>query len=319
MLSKLQHTDPTTTESHVPVMVHEIIQHLNLKNDGYYIDATFGRGGHTKAILQHLGTDGRVLALDRDPDAIAAGYKLAQTDLRFKLIHAEFSQLKTVVKQYNWMGKIKGIIFDLGVSSPQLNTSKRGFSFIQDGPLDMRMNPQNTTITAASWLAQASSQEITQVLRQFGEERYAKRIAQAIVNIRHQQPIQTTGQLASIIKAANPAWEWDKHPATRSFQAIRIHINQELEELKLGLEAALDILSIGGRLLVLSFHSLEDRIVKRFFRNKTRGDNLPRNIPIQAAAPQLQLPVSLLRPSMTEIKMNPRSRSAILRVAEKNL
>jgi 16S rRNA (cytosine1402-N4)-methyltransferase len=262
-----------------------------------------------------------VLALDRDPEAIAAGQALVQADSRLELVQAKFSQLGELAKQRGWAGKIDGILLDLGVSSPQLDTFERGFSFMHDGPLDMRMNPQGAELSAAQWLAQASEMDIAQVLYEFGEERYARRIAQAIVKARQQQPIESTGQLATIIKVANPAWERNKHPATRSFQAIRIYINQELEELKLGLESAFEVLAIGGRLLVVSFHSLEDRMVKRFFRIGTQGDNLPRSIPIPFAQvlPRLRLPVALIRPSATEVTNNPRARSAILRVAEKCL
>ncbi|KOR30067.1 16S rRNA methyltransferase [Achromatium sp. WMS1] len=306
---------------HLPVMLSETIEHLKIKKDGIYVDSTFGYGGHTKAILALLSAEGRVLAIDRDPDAINTGSQLMHADSRLELIHAEFSQLGELVKSRGITGKVNGILFDLGVSSPQLDTAERGFSFMRDGPLDMRMNPQSTKINAAQWLAKASKAEIAEVLYNLGEERYAKRIAQAIITTRHQQPILCTAQLANIIKQAHPAWERDKHPATRSFQAIRIHINRELEELKLGLKFALDVLAMKGRLLTISFHSLEDRIVKQFFRHSTRGDHLPRSVPIpfNQTPPKLQLPVSTVRPSITEIKANPRARSAVLRVAEKCL
>lgn len=287
--------------------------------DGYYIDGTFGRGGHSQAILKRLGPDGRLLALDMDTEAIAAGKNLVPMDTRLELIHTNFSNLDNLVRQKGWEGKVKGIILDLGVSSPQLDDPQRGFSFLHDGPLDMRMNSQNANLTAAQWIADAPVNIIAQVLKNFGEERYAKRIAQAIVQARQHYPINSTKQLADIIVKANPAWELGKHPATRSFMAIRIHINQELEELSLVLQAALDVLAVGGRLLVVSFHSLEDRIVKRFFKKHAYGTDLPRGIPILATAmqPQLHLFGKAIRPQLAEVALNPRARSAILRVAEK--
>jgi 16S rRNA (cytosine1402-N4)-methyltransferase len=309
------------TESHsehLPVLLNETIAALSVKADGKYLDATFGRGGHSRAILAQLSDKGRLLGLDRDPEAIATGKKLAAEDPRFSIEHCTFSTLSSAVHARLWQGNIDGILMDIGVSSPQLDDAERGFSFLKEGPLDMRMNP-NAGISAAEWLATAEMDEIAQVLKTLGEERYSKRIARAIVETREETPITTTTQLAELVDKASPSREKHKHPATRTFQAIRIFINNELDELTQALEQALDVLAVGGRLAVISFHSLEDRIVKRFFRDQARGDDLPAHFPV--TADQLNQRVKIvgkaIKASEAELATNPRARSAVLRVAEK--
>jgi len=304
---------------HLPVLLAEVLEQLAIREGGIYVDGTFGRGGHSGAILARLGPDGHLLAIDRDPEAVAVGRGMAQADPRLEVEQAEFSRLGERVRQRGWEGRIDGVLLDLGVSSPQLDAPARGFSFLQDGPLDMRMNPQFPGPSAAQWLAEARETEIARVLHDLGEERFARRIARAIVQARREHPIERSGRLAAIVAAANPAWEKGRHPATRSFQAIRIHINRELEELALGLEQALQVLVVGGRLLVISFHSLEDRMVKRLFKQGARGDALLRGVPVTAAElrPRLRLPTSALRPGRAEVAGNPRARSAVLRAAEK--
>lgn len=302
---------------HQPVLAAEVLMALRIDPQGIYIDGTFGRGGHTRAILHHLGTKGQILAIDQDPEAVEVGQTLSIQDNRFTMIHSSFAQLKTEVEKRGLLKQVKGILLDLGVSSPQLENHARGFSFLREGPLDMRMNPyQGQSIQ--TWLSQASIAEITNILKIYGEERFAKRIAHAIVKTREQVPLTTTTQLAEIIANAHPAWEKDKHPATRSFQALRIFINRELEQLQQVLPQVLDVLAPKGRLAVISFHSLEDRIVKRFIRDCVRGDDFPAEIPITAAAlrPRLQNIGKPIYPSAEEVANNPRARSAILRVAE---
>jgi 16S rRNA (cytosine1402-N4)-methyltransferase len=309
------------TESHsqhLPVLLNETIDALAIQADGLYIDGTFGRGGHSRAILAKLSTEGRLLGLDRDPAAIQAGEALAQQDPRFAIEHCTFSEIATAAQSRLWQNRIAGILLDIGVSSPQLDEAERGFSFSKDGPLDMRMNPE-AGISAAEWLATAEMNEIAHVLKTLGEERYSKRIARAIVESRDENPIETTKQLADLVDKASPSKEKFKHPATRTFQAIRIFINNELEELTQALESALEVLAVGGRLVVISFHSLEDRIVKRFFRDQARGDDLPSHFPI--TADQLNQRVKIIgkavRASEAELAENPRARSAVLRVVEK--
>lgn len=303
---------------HLPVLLNETIAALSIKADGKYLDATFGRGGHSKAILARLSENGRLLGLDRDPQAIATGQALAQADKRFSIEHCEFSQLASAVHARLWQNQLDGILMDIGVSSPQLDDASRGFSFMNDGPLDMRMNPEKG-MSAAEWLATAEMDEIANVIKTLGEERYGKRIARAIVASRDETPLTTTKQLADLVDKASPSREKHKHPATRTFQAIRIHINNELDELTTALEQALDVLAVGGRLAVISFHSLEDRIVKRFFRDQARGDDLPAHFPV--TADQLNQRVKIIgkaiKASNEEVKLNPRARSAVLRVAEK--
>jgi 16S rRNA (cytosine1402-N4)-methyltransferase len=306
-----------TALEHASVLLPEALDALVTDPDGRYIDATFGRGGHTRALLARLSPRASVLAIDRDPDAVSAASVL-QNDQRFTIERGEFGAMSAMVAARGWAGSVNGVLLDLGVSSPQLDRAERGFSFLHDGPLDMRMNPDQGS-SAAQWLAGASREQIAQVLRDYGEERYAWRIAGAIIEARDEQAIVRTGQLSRIVREANPAWEKGKHPATRAFQGIRIFINNELGELEAALAAALESLAVGGRLVVISFHSLEDRMVKRFFRDQARGNHVPRSVPIIDA--QMGRRVSIigkpLKPSEQEVAANPRARSAVLRVAQK--
>ena len=304
--------------AHTSVLLDESVNALVSDVDGYYIDGTFGRGGHTAAILARLSQKGRVLAFDKDPEAITHGRRRFAGEDRFDIVHGSFATLAAEVKAKGMAGKVQGILLDLGVSSPQLDDDHRGFSFLRDGPLDMRMNTEAGK-SAAQWLACEREEEIARVIKEYGEERFARRMAKAIVAARQQQPITTTKQLAKIVADAHPAWERHKHPATRAFQAIRIHINRELDDLQLLLAGVLDSLAVGGRLVVISFHSLEDRIVKRFIRDQERGPQLPRGVPIRDE-PSLRRLKSLgkpFKPASDEVGDNVRSRSAIMRVAEK--
>lgn len=308
-------------DEHKPVMLAEVKQYLVTDIEGVYVDATFGRGGHAREILANLGSSGKLVAFDKDMAAVnAAKNDLSFSDKRFSIIHDSFAQLKTNLQQANLVGQVSGILLDLGVSSPQLDEAERGFSFMRNGPLDMRMN-QESGVSAATWLATVEEKTLAEVLKIYGEERYAPRIARAIVKAREETAITTTGQLAKIVAAVNSYYEKGKHPATRTFQAIRIYINNELEELKLCLEACLELLKVGGRLLVISFHSLEDRIVKHFFRMHSEGEALPRKLPVKDIDIKryLKLLCKALRPSEVEVKANVRARSATLRVAEKIL
>lgn len=305
-------------QKHLPVLLAEVITGLQIRPNGIYIDATFGCGGHSAEILRHLGAKGHLLALDRDPEAVCIARERFVQDVRFTIEHACFSTLGEQVAARDWWGRVDGILFDLGVSSPQLDDPMRGFGFMRLGPLDMRMDP-TTGENAATWLAHAPEEEIARVLREFGEERYAARMARAMVTVRRERPITTTDELAAVVARANPRWERDKHPATRAFQAIRIFINQELTELNSVLPRTVKALAPGGRLLVLSFHSLEDRIVKRFIRNEAHGAFVPREMPLMASAfhPRLRELGRAVRPGTTEVANNPRARSAILRIAER--
>ena len=308
----------TSVSDHQPVLLLEVLAALNIHPNGIYVDCTFGRGGHSQAILNHLGNQGQILALDQDPEAVLAAQALSKVDNRFTLIHTQFTELKQIVVANNWLGKVNGILLDLGVSSPQLDVPTRGFSFMHDGPLDMRMDPSRGD-SIGVWLSQATIQQVAHVLKEYGEERYAWRIAKAIIAARQKETLTSTTQLANIVAAAHPHWEKGKHPATRTFQALRIFINRELEELQQLLPQTLEVLAPQGRLVVISFHSLEDRIVKRFIRNQAKGDPFPINVPLTAAAlhPQLRLMGKPIFPSAEEIVANPRARSAVLRVAEK--
>ncbi|MBT2968776.1 MAG: 16S rRNA (cytosine(1402)-N(4))-methyltransferase [gamma proteobacterium symbiont of Ctena orbiculata] len=305
-------------QDHDSVLLQPAIEALKIDPGGIYIDGTFGRGGHSRRILLALGDQGQLLAIDRDPEAVAYGRRMFGQDARFRIVQESFAMLGEVSEQAGLMGRVNGILLDLGVSSPQLDQAGRGFSFTKDGPLDMRMDP-GSGLSAAEWLARAEMKQITEVLKTYGEERHAKRIARAIVEARKQAPITSTLQLAEIVSRANPAWEKNKHPATRSFQAIRIHVNAELEALQRALRSVLDVLAIGGRLAVISFHSLEDRIVKRFMREQAKGDRYPPGVPVtqDRVAPRLRLVGKALRPSDEETAVNPRARSAVLRVAER--
>ncbi len=310
----------TAPAMHQPVLLSEAVAALAIRPAGQYLDATFGRGGHAAAILAALNEQGRLIALDRDPNAIAAGRQRYPDDARLVLRQANFADLGQQGENLGLGGKLAGILLDLGVSSPQLDNPERGFGFRQDGPLDMRMDPACGP-SAADWLAQASETEIARILKELGEERYARRIARNLVNARRERPINRTQQLAELIAAAVPTRELHKHPATRSFQAIRIHINQELAALASALQAALTLLEPGGRLVVISFHSLEDRLVKRFIRQESQVPALPRKLPVthtQAPAPRLRPVGKPQFPSATECELNPRARSACLRIAERS-
>jgi 16S rRNA (cytosine1402-N4)-methyltransferase len=306
--------------THITVLLEEAVEALAVRADGCYLDGTFGRGGHSRLILQNLGTEGRLLGFDKDPQAIATGQTLAAEDGRFVIVQRSFAELRDEAQARGLAGNVSGILLDLGVSSPQLDDPERGFSFMNDGPLDMRMDPSRG-VSAAEFVNTASAEEIARVFKEYGEERFARRMAGAVVARRETQPFERTGDLAEVLKVANPAWEKGKNPATRAFQGLRIHVNNELGDLEAGLEAALDVLEVGGRLVVISFHSLEDRIVKLFMRKLVKGeaDNLPRNLPIrhQAFEPRIKLIGKAQFASDEETRGNPRSRSAVMRVAEK--
>ena len=299
---------------HQPVLLEEAIAALMVSADGVYLDGTFGRGGHSAGILDALSPEGALIAFDQDPQAAKSGSQLADRDPRFQFHAVNFQSLGDQVEPES----LSGVLLDLGVSSPQLDEPSRGFSFSHDGPLDMRMNPREGQ-SAATWLSTATESEIARVLKTLGEERFARRIAGAIVAARAQAPIERTGQLAEVVAAANPRWEHHKHPATRSFQAIRLHINRELEVLPAALEQVVKALAPGGRLVVISFHSLEDRIVKRFIRDKARGERLPPGVPVQYEPPSgvMRAIGKAIVPSSDEIARNSRSRSAVMRVAER--
>jgi 16S rRNA (cytosine1402-N4)-methyltransferase len=303
---------------HHPVMLPEVLAGLNLKPEGIYVDATFGRGGHSQAILAALGEKGRLLVLDKDPAAIQVARQLNEQDRRVTVKQGSFTLLECFCAEQGVSQTVDGILMDLGVSSPQLDTAERGFSFQLEGPIDMRMDP-TTGQSAGEWLNTAKEADIAYVLKTYGEERFSGRIARAIVAAREITPLQNTKELAGIIAKANPAWEKFKHPATRSFQAIRIWVNQELEDLSIGLKQALKVLAIGGRLVVLSFHSLEDRIVKRFIQKEEKGDEYPRDLPVMEVDfhRTLKRVGSQQKPSPMETSINARARSATLRVAEK--
>ena len=303
---------------HVPVLLGPVLKGLNIKAGGYYVDGTFGRGGHSKAILERLDIEGRLLAFDRDPHAIEAAPAALTDDPRFELIKGEHEELAACIEERNLTGRIDGLLLDLGVSSPQLDEAERGFSFLRDGPLDMRMDPE-TGVSAREWLARVDEKELSKVLRRFGEERNAVHIARAVVAARESAPLTTTGQLADIVAAASPARGQKKHPATKTFQAIRIFINRELEQLEAVLEQSLGVLAKGGRLCVISFHSLEDRMVKRFMRDASREPVQYRGLPQvpEALRPKLKVVGKAVKASAEEIAANVRARSARLRVAER--
>lgn len=309
-----------SSPEHASVLLNECLEGLDIQPSGIYIDATFGRGGHSRAILAALGESGRLIAFDRDPQAIQEGEALAQQDSRFSIIHAAFADMAIEIEKLGLLSKVNGVLMDLGVSSPQLDQADRGFSFLRDGPLDMRMDT-SSGISAAEWLASADEQDIAQVIKEFGEEKFGKRIAHGIVNARQQSPITRTLQLAKIIDEAVPVKDKFKHPATRSFQAIRIYINAELDQLRAGLKAAIKVIGPQGRLAVISFHSLEDRLVKRFMKEQSQGKSYPVGLPLTAeeidADRVLNLIGKAIKPSKEEIEFNVRARSSVLRVAEK--
>ena len=302
---------------HQPVLLAEVISNLAIKPDGLYVDATFGRGGHSRAILQQLSDKGRLLVIDKDSEAVAEAK--SWDDKRIIVRHGSFSNMREFADELGWIGRVNGILLDVGVSSPQIDNAERGFSFTQNGPLDMRMDTSQKN-TAADWINFATEEELARIFKLYGEERFSKRIANAIVKERQQEPILTTERLSKIVTKANPRWEKTKHPATRVFQAIRIFINDELCELQNVLEQCLDVLDVGGRLLVITFHSLEDRIVKEFLRKHSQRSDIPSKVPLKHE--QLQLRVkkigSALRASINELEINPRSRSANLRTCLKS-
>ena len=302
--------------AHATVLLDEAVDALQVRPDGVYVDGTFGRGGHSRLILQRLGERGRLIALDKDPAAIAAGRAIG--DARFVLVHSGFERLSQVLRE-RAVGKVDGVLLDLGVSSPQLDDEQRGFSFRFDAPLDMRMDTSGGQ-TAAEWLATVGEGELAEVIRDYGEERFARQIARAIVAARQERRIETTKQLGDIVAQCVRTREPGKNPATRTFQAIRIHLNRELEELESVLPQCVEQLRVGGRMAIISFHSLEDRIVKRFMRDMAQGDKLPKFVPVRAAdVPQgkLRLVGKAVRASEREVAANPRARSAVLRIAER--
>jgi 16S rRNA (cytosine1402-N4)-methyltransferase len=304
--------------AHRPVLLAEALAALAVRPGGCYVDATFGRGGHAAALLEMLGSEGRLLALDRDPEARRWAAARFGDDTRFTFVQGLFSRMAEMISARGLAGRLDGILFDLGVSSPQLDDPGRGFSFSQDGPLDMRMDPAIGD-SAAVWLNRVGEAELARVVAEFGEERFHRRVARAIVAARQQAPIATTARLASIIAGAVPTREPGKHPATRAFQAIRIAVNDELGELRAVLPGAVRMLAPGGRLVVISFHSLEDRVVKRFMCEQARGRELPPDLPVQGApeGKTLRLIGRQVRPGAAELAANPRARSAVLRVAER--
>lgn len=304
--------------SHQPVLLKEAIEGLNITQDGLYIDGTFGRGGHAKAILEKLSDRGRLIAIDKDPEAVKVAQKKFGSDHRFEIEHASLAEILNIAKRHDIAGKVDGILLDLGVSSPQLEDAARGFSFMREGPLDMRMD-NSQGVSAADWIKRATEKEIVFVLKELGEERFAKRVARAIVEMRAQSDFTTTKQLAEVITKAVPVREKYKHPATRSFQAIRIFINRELEELQACLEHSLEVLNVGGRLAVITFHSLEDRIVKQFVRKNERDTRYPADFPIKQAELKARLKKcgKAIKPASQEVNENVRARSATLRIVEK--
>jgi len=305
---------------HAPVLHDEVIEALSIRPDGNYVDGTYGRGGHALSILALLGEQGRLIVMDRDPQAIADARQKLGDDSRVIIIHDDYANLRQQVDGLDLLERIDGILLDLGVSSPQLDDADRGFSFQRNGPLDMRMNPESGQ-SAAAWLGQADETEIARVLWEYGEERHSRRIARKIVAVREKQPIEDTGTLAGLISEVMPRPKNNRHPATRSFQAIRIHVNQELSQIQRLLDSVLDILRIGGRLLVISFHSLEDRLVTRFFSRQSRRPPLPRGLPLRESeidsVIRLRLVGKAVRAGQDELESNPRARSAVLRVAER--
>jgi len=307
-----------TDYAHRPVLLSEALTALAIKPDGVYLDGTFGRGGHAKEILQQLNEKGRLLAMDQDPQAVEVGKQRFGSDPRFEIVYGNFESMVEVVSERGLKQKVDGVLLDIGVSSPQLDDGSRGFSFLKPGPLDMRMNPEAGQ-SAAQWLAEVEENDLVLVLKRYGEERFARRIARAVVTARQQQDITDTLQLAELISSAVPRKEKHKHPATRSFQAIRIFINRELEVLEEALKAAVEVLAVNGRLVVISFHSLEDRIVKRFMRDLARGPQLPKDLPIMNS--DIAMPFKLIgkaiKPGEQELIQNPRARSSVLRVLER--
>jgi 16S rRNA (cytosine1402-N4)-methyltransferase len=305
-------------DQHVPVLKRELLELLNVRPDGIYVDGTYGRGGHSRALLDGLGSQGRLIVIDRDPRALEAAHELAARDTRVTVIKGSFGEIERIAVDQAILGKVDGIVLDLGVSSPQLDDAERGFSFLRDGPLDMRMDPESG-LSAADWINSATEADMARVMLRFGEEPAGRRIARAIVKTRALQRIERTGQLASIIEAVLPRRGKGKHPATKTFQAVRIYINNELGELQAFLDVVLKVLAVGGRLCVISFHSLEDRLVKRFLRDHSRVDPALASLPVvpAAAQPVMRLIGKAVQASAAETDINPRARSAVLRTGER--
>jgi 16S rRNA (cytosine1402-N4)-methyltransferase len=303
--------------AHETVLLQEAVAELVKNPSGIYVDATFGRGGHSRAILDLLDEQGRLIAIDKDLDALAKAEQFYADESRFEIVHGSFADIDRHLRTKN-ITYVDGVLADLGVSSPQLDDAERGFSFLKDGPLDMRMNRQSG-ISASEWLASASAEEITRVLREYGEEKYAGRIARAIYEACRRGPIVSTLDLAKIVSEANPSWEKHKHPATRAFQAIRIKVNSELEDLEMLLQRGSEALAVGGRLVVISFHSLEDRIVKQFMRAKTRGNAPPPDVPVfeKDIVRHFKIIGKAIKPGDKEVSNNIRARSAVMRILEK--
>jgi 16S rRNA (cytosine1402-N4)-methyltransferase len=303
--------------AHTPVLLDEALGALAIRAGGIYIDGTFGRGGHSAGILEQLGASGHLLGFDKDEQAVSAARERFGDDPRFAIEHASFTAIPATIERLGWVGRVDGLLLDLGVSSPQLDDPSRGFSFAQNGPLDMRMDRQRG-VSAADWLAEADESDIADVIYTYGEERFSRRIAQRIVARRQQSPLLTTADLSELVAAACPSRDRHKHPATRTFQAIRIFINRELDDLQDCLQHSLDVLAAGARLVVISFHSLEDRIVKRFLRDQSQGPKLPKGLPVRHSQVRgrLRLIGGPVRASAHELERNPRARSAIMRVAE---
>lgn len=306
------------SHSHYSVLLKEAVEALICDPSGFYVDGTYGRGGHSRRILEGLNAEGSLLAIDKDPAAIANAEQLKASDTRFDIAHRSFAQLSQLMAQHDRMQQVSGVLLDLGVSSPQLDDANRGFSFQNDGPLDMRMNTSEG-VSASEYVNTVEEEDLIWVLKNYGEERFAKRIARAIIAQRLQQPFSTTAELAKVVSEANPAWEKNKHPATRAFQAIRIQVNNELGDIEQALDQALDVLKVGGRLVVISFHSLEDRIVKQFIRKHEKGDFLPKGLPVteDQLNKRLKSIRKAVKASQEEVQENVRSRSAVMRVAEK--
>lgn len=304
--------------AHTTVLLLEAVDALVTDRDGFYVDGTFGRGGHSREILASLSARGRLLAIDKDPAAETCAARDFVSDRRFEFARGSFKTLRQQIEERKLLGQVNGILLDLGVSSPQLDEAERGFSFSQDGPLDMRMDPERG-ISAAEWVNTAKQEDIASVLKEYGEERFAKRIARAIARVREEEPFSRTQKLAKVIAEAHPAWEVGKHPATRSFLAMRLYVNRELEDLAEMLSQVVEVLKPGGRLVVISFHSLEDRIVKRFIRRQSKGEELPRGLPITEDMLKRSMKAvgKAIRPAAGEVQGNVRARSAIMRIAEK--
>ncbi len=306
--------------SHAPVMRDEVMQHMKVRPDGIYVDGTYGRGGHAQSILSCLDDKGRLIVMDKDPDAIKAAQDTIGKDSRVTILHDDYANLSERLIAMEMTQCIDGVLLDLGVSSPQLDDASRGFSFQKNGQLDMRMDPGQGE-SAALWLARADEKEISYVLWEYGEERHARRIARKIVEARQEQAIEDTASLSDLISRCVPQGKHHKHPATRSFQAIRIHINQELVQITHFLDSIFDVLKIGGRLLVISFHSLEDRLVKRFFRRHSNKPRIPRGMPVRdadlIASIRLKVIGKMIKAGIRELELNPRARSAVLRIAER--